>query len=78
MPINVLQPTLNGGVAAPGLWHRVDQQKFSTWLREAVNYYVVPQGGAVNRAGTFMLARKKIFLYLRTDDSPVRLGRGRI
>lgn len=63
MPLNVLQPTLNGGVAAPGLWHRVDQQKFSTWLREAVNYYVVPQGGAVNRPGTIMLAPVKEMPY---------------
>lgn len=71
MPINVLQPTLNGGVAAPGLWHRVDQQKFSTWLREAVNYYVVPQGGAVNRAGTFMLAPVKKFSYTYEQTIPL-------
>lgn len=71
MPVHILQPTLNGGVAAPGLWHRVDQQKFSTWLRECVNYYVYPQGGAANRPGTIMLGTVKKTPY--TYEAPMTL-----
>lgn len=71
MPVHILQPTLNGGVAAPGLWRRVDQQKFSTWLRECVNYYVYPQGGAANRPGTIMLATVKKTPY--TYEAPMTL-----
>lgn len=71
MPFNILQPTLNGGVAAPGLWHRVDQQKFTTWLREAINFYVVAQGGAVNRPGTIMLAPVKQFPYTYEKTVPL-------
>ncbi len=59
MPMHLLQPTLNGGEAAPGLWHRVDYQKFSTWVRKAVNFFVKPQGGVSNRAGTYMMAAAK-------------------
>lgn len=63
MPVHLLQPTLNGGVAAPGLWHRTDQQKFSTWLRECVNFYVLPQGGVANRPGTVMMAPVRTAAY---------------
>lgn len=59
MPLNILQPTLNGGEAAPGLWHRVDLQKFTTWVRQAVNFFVRPQGGLSNRPGTRMFAPAK-------------------
>ena len=68
MPVHLLQPTLNGGVAAPGLWHRIDQQKFSTWLRECVNFYVQPQGGVANRPGTLMLAPVKTFAYTYEEE----------
>lgn len=59
MPIHLLQPTLNGGEAAPGLWHRVDLQKFTTWVKKAVNFFVRPQGGLCNRPGTQMMAAAK-------------------
>jgi len=59
MPMHLLQPTLNGGEAAPGLWHRVDLQKFTTWVRQAINFFVRPQGGLCNRPGTKMLAAAK-------------------
>ena len=68
MPVHLLQPSLNGGVSAPGLWHRVDQQKFSTWLRECVNYYIQPQGGAANRPGMLMLAPVKKFAYTHEEE----------
>ena len=59
MPMHLLQPTLNGGEAAPGLWHRVDLQKFTTWVKQAINFFVRPQGGLSNRPGTKMLAEAK-------------------
>lgn len=59
MPMHLLQPTLNGGEAAPGLWHRVDLQKFTTWVRKAINFFVRPQGGLCNRPGTQMMAPAK-------------------
>lgn len=59
MPLNILQPTLNGGEAAPGLWHRVDLTKFTTWVRQAINFFVKPQGGLSNRPGTIMFAPAK-------------------
>ena len=68
MPVHLLQPSLNGGEAAPGLWHRVDYQKFSTWLRECVNFFVHPQGGVANRPGTKMLATVKQTAYTYTQS----------
>lgn len=59
MPLNLLQPTLNGGEAAPGLWHRFDLTKFSTWVKEGINCFVRPQGGLSNRPGTIMMAKTK-------------------
>lgn len=68
MPVHLLQPSLNGGVSAPGLWHRIDQLKFSTWLRECVNFYVQPQGGVANRPGMLMLAPVKKFAYTHEEE----------
>lgn len=87
MPIHLLQPTLNGGEAAPGLWHRVDLAKFSTWVREAINLFVRPQGGLSNRPGTIMLAPTKLtgkkvrllpFVFSKTQAYVLEAGEGYI
>lgn len=86
MPMHLLQPTLNGGEAAPGLWHRVDLQKFTTWVRQAINFFVRPQGGLSNRAGTQMLAaaarntRARLipFVFSKTQAYALEFGAGYI
>ncbi len=85
MALHLLQPTLNGGEAAPGLWHRIDLAKFSTWVKEAVNLFVRPQGGLSNRPGTVMLAQTKTlgkkvrllpFVFSKTQAYALEVGEG--
>ena len=87
MALHLLQPTLNGGEAAPGLWHRIDLAKFSTWVRQAVNLFVRPQGGLSNRPGTIMLAQTKTlgkkvrllpFVFSKTQAYALEVGEGYI
>lgn len=87
MPLHLLQPTLNGGEADPGLYHRVDMQKFSTWVKEATNFFVRPQGGLSNRPGTYMLGSTKTagqkarlipFSFSKTQSYVLEMGVGYI
>lgn len=87
MPVHLLQPTLNGGEAAPGLWHRVDFNKFSTWVRQGINFFVHAQGGMSNRPGTIMMAKTKYpdkksrllpFVFSKTQAYALEVGEGYI
>ena len=57
--LHLLQTALNGGEVAPALRHRTDLAVSQTWLKEAANVIIHPQGGVSNRAGTQMLAQAK-------------------
>lgn len=55
----LLQPSFSGGEIAPGLYGRVDLQRYATSLRTCRNFVVLPQGGVSNRAGTQFIAEVK-------------------
>lgn len=46
-----IQPSLTGGEIAPELHTRVDLQRYQNSLALCKNFFVVPQGGVVNRPG---------------------------
>ncbi len=52
MVYHATQPNFSGGEVSPHLYSRVDVQTYGSWLKKACNFFVHPQGGASNRAGT--------------------------
>lgn len=46
------QPNFNGGILGPGMYDRKDISKYASGVADAVNVFVMPQGGLENRAGT--------------------------
>ena len=60
MPIHHLQPSFAGGEISPSLHGRVDSAAYGSWLKNAQNFYVHPQGGASNRPGTLYMGTAKL------------------
>lgn len=54
-----IQPSFAGGEVSPSLHSRVDSAAYQTWLKNACNFYVHPQGGASNRPGTAYMGTAK-------------------
>lgn len=54
-----IQPSFAGGEVSPSLHARVDSAAYQTWLKQACNFYVHPQGGASNRPGTAYMGTAK-------------------
>jgi len=54
-----MQPSFAGGEVSPSLQSRVDSAAYQTWLKNACNFYVHPQGGASNRPGTAYMGTAK-------------------
>ncbi len=52
MVLRHLQPSFTGGEISPSLQARTDASAFHTWLKNAQNMLVHPQGGISNRPGT--------------------------
>ncbi len=52
MVYHATQPNFSGGEVSPHLYPRVDVASYGSWLKTACNFFVHPQGGASNRAGT--------------------------
>lgn len=50
-----LQPAFTAGELSPALYARVDLARYQTGLRTLRNFFVRPQGGVSNRAGTRFL-----------------------
>lgn len=50
--IKELKGTFVGGQVSPELQNRIDLEKFNTFLKEAKNTQIKPEGGISNRAGT--------------------------
>lgn len=55
----ICQRNFSGGEIAPGLYARVDQQKYTTSVRQMRNFFPRASGGAVNRAGSVRVASIK-------------------
>ncbi len=57
MPVSFIQPTFASGEIAPNMYARVDLAKYHAGLKLCRNFFVLPQGGAANRAGTMVVGR---------------------
>lgn len=54
-----IQPSFVGGEVSPSLQARVDSEGYRSWLKNACNFYIHPQGGASNRPGTAYMGTAK-------------------
>ena len=52
MVLRHLQPSFTGGEISPSLQARTDATAYHTWLKNAQNMLIHPQGGISNRTGT--------------------------
>ena len=59
MLLRHVQPSFAGGEVSPSLAARIDSAAYHTWLKEAKNFFVHPQGGASNRPGTRYMGTAK-------------------
>lgn len=59
MPVNFIQPSFAAGEVAPSLYARVDLDKYHQGAKLLRNFFIWPQGGASNRAGTMFVGRAK-------------------
>lgn len=59
MVLHHLQPSFTGGEISPSLCARADAAEYNTWLRQATNFIVHPQGGISNRPGTYYMGSAK-------------------
>jgi hypothetical protein len=57
--VNFIQPTFASGEICPNLYARVDLAKYHAAAKLLRNFFVLPQGGAANRAGTMFVGRCK-------------------
>lgn len=57
--LRAYQPSFTAGELSSALGARVDLAKYSTGLRQAVNVFIHPHGGASNRAGTEFVTEVK-------------------
>lgn len=67
MVLSHLQSSFTGGEISPSLQTRVDASSYHTWLKNAQNMWVHPQGGISNRPGTQYMGTAK------QPDQPCRL-----
>jgi hypothetical protein len=59
MAVNFLQPSFGAGEVSPSMYARVDLAKYHVGAKLLRNFFVLPHGGAVNRAGTMFVGRCK-------------------
>ncbi len=59
MPVNFIEPSYAAGELAPALYSRVDLDKYHQGAKLLRNFFVWPQGGISNRAGTMFVGRCK-------------------
>ncbi|MGC9196338.1 MAG: hypothetical protein ACP5IL_12925 [Syntrophobacteraceae bacterium] len=67
MAVNFIQPSYGSGELAPALYARVDLDKYHQGAKLLRNFFVWPQGGISNRAGTMFVGR------CRNSNYPVHL-----
>ena len=63
MAVSFIQPTFASGEICPNLYARVDLAKYHAALKLCRNFFILPQGGAANRAGTMFVGRCKNSAY---------------
>lgn len=61
-----LKGSFVGGQVSPELQNRIDLEKFNTFLKEAKNTKIKPEGGISNRAGTVFIGVGKVPSYRLT------------
>lgn len=61
-----LKGSFVGGQVSPELQNRIDLEKFNTFVKEAKNTQIKPEGGISNRAGTVFIDNAKIPSYRLT------------
>lgn len=64
--IKELKGSFVGGQVSPELQNRIDLEKFNTFLKEAKNTKIKPEGGISNRAGTVFIGVGKVPSYRLT------------
>jgi phosphotransferase system HPr-like phosphotransfer protein len=72
-----LQPSFTGGEISESLQNRIDLQKFTTWLKQAKNTIIHPQGGISNRPGTLLVYPAKTFqfkIFFTITDSSTEMA----
>lgn len=78
-----LQASLSGGELSPGLWGRVDLERYKTCVELAKNVVIQPYGGIKNRAGFEYLGAVKDstkqvrlipFIYSESDSYVLEFG----
>ncbi len=57
MAVSFIQPTFASGEICPNLYARVDLAKYHAGLKLCRNFFILPQGGAANRAGLMFVGR---------------------
>ena len=85
--VHHMQPSFAGGELSPGLYSRVDTQRYMSGLKTARNACILPQGGVRNRAGTYKVqpaydsskvVRIKDFVYSTGKAFAIEFGDGYI
>lgn len=61
-----LKGSFVGGKISRSLQNRIDLEKFNTWLKEAKNTQIKPEGSVSNRAGTIFVGTAKVVSYRLT------------
>lgn len=64
--IKDLKGSFVGGKISRALQNRIDLQKFNTWLKEAKNTFIKPEGSISNRPGTVFIGVAKTVSYRLT------------
>lgn len=58
-PVYIMQNSFAGGEVSPVIDGRQDLQKYASSLKTMKNFYALPHGAAVNRAGSYYIAKNK-------------------
>jgi len=66
-----LKGSFVGGQVSPELQNRIDLEKFNTFLKEAKNTQIKPEGGISNRAGTVFIGNSKDATFRLTINANV-------
>jgi len=76
MVLHHLQSSFTGGEISPSLQTRVDSASYHTWLKNAQNMFVHPQGGISNRAGTQYMGTAKQTGHCQLISFPISAKEG--
>ncbi len=76
MKLRALTNSFTGGIISPELYGRSDLPFYAQSLKECHNAHPIPQGGVVNRPGSYLVAKGRpgateyrLFAYIRSDGT---------